>query len=167
MLSFHVHSKNCEFTFARPWLWIKFGCKLYSTTPKMPQGLICPTTYRRKMVDENGRPLNLINCGMPSSSNHPGPMVLQCELDLFYDTLAVRMYLFYKVVDWMCTIEKKFHASNKCYIMSQHTKCIVFTNIIDLMLKLCATVIPMTINMSTIYHCTPIRCKTERISLND
>lgn len=41
------------------------------------------------MVDENGEPLYPTNYNMPSFSSHPRKMVLDYELDLFYETPIV------------------------------------------------------------------------------
>jgi hypothetical protein len=34
--------------------------------------LLSGETYRKQLVDENGQPLYLANCNMPSSSHNPG-----------------------------------------------------------------------------------------------
>jgi hypothetical protein len=51
--------------------------------------LLSRANYHKYMVDKNGESLYPVNNDLPSSSNHPGPMVLHCELDLFLDTLVV------------------------------------------------------------------------------
>ena len=56
--------------------------------PKICKALLVEK-YHIKMVDETGIPLYPTNYNMPLSINHPRPMALQCELDIFYDTLEV------------------------------------------------------------------------------
>jgi hypothetical protein len=40
--------------------------------------------YYKKMFDKNGQLIYPTNLNMPSSSSHPGPLVLQCEFNIFY-----------------------------------------------------------------------------------
>jgi len=85
IMPLHVRFNNYEFNFARSRFWFKFGWAGYSTNPKTLQSVIrskISQTYGKG----NGEPLYPTNCNMSSSSNHSGPMILHCELDLFYDT---------------------------------------------------------------------------------
>ena len=70
-----------------------------------------------KMVDGNGITLYPTNCKMPSPHNHPRPIVLQHELDLFYDTLVVCICSKYKGLN-----VNPMHATLSHYINDQIQK---------------------------------------------
>jgi hypothetical protein len=76
--------------------------------------------------------------------------------------------IFVLQIGWMHVYWKKVHYSYQMFgLMFEHTKCIVLTNIIDLMFNIFSIRILTIRNMSTIYRSTPLLCQLERRLPND